>query len=196
MLKNRITTVVSGVVCGLALVSGAVALAPASHASTPASAGKLTASISGLPRNPALVLGGSSLTFTVTVHNGTRQVERSITPVVAIDHCSCEHTPVEMAPLGTLQELSGGKWHTVAYDRIAGGMDYVMVHQVPPFTLRPGASERFTFRVSLLRASAQPIKVYPGSTGIDISVVRLPINWHSQVVLASTNDNVKVLTRK
>lgn len=195
-MLNRIAIAASGVVCGLALAGAAVLTAPASHAS-PATPGKLSVSISGLPRHPALALGGRSLTFVVTVRNGTRQVERGITPVVAMDHCSCVSTPVRMAPLGTLQELNRatGKWHTVTYDRIGGGMDYVMLYQVPPFTLAPGAAASFTFRVSLDRASAQPIKVHAGSMGLDASVVRIPINWNSQVVLASAEDSVAVLTR-
>jgi len=196
-MLRRVVTAVAGVAC-VAAAAGAAA-APASYAAPAASrAGKLTVTISGLHRHPVVALGGAPLTFVVTVRNGTRQVERNITPVVAIDHCGCTHTPVEMAPVGTLRELdrASGKWHTVFYDRVGTGMDYLTVVQQHPFTLGPGRSASFVFRLSFASQKHQPVRVFPGGrSGILVSVVREPVNLSKSPVLASVDDQVAVSVR-
>ena len=196
-MLRRFVTAVAGVVCAAAAAGAAVA--PASHAAPAAAgAGKLTVTISGLPRHSVIALDGAPLRFVVTVRNGTRRVERNITPVVAIDHCNCTHTPVEMAPAGTLQELDrhSGKWHTVFYDRVGSGMDYLVVVQQRPFTLGPGRSASFVFRLSFASQKHQPVRVFPGGrSGILVSVVREPVNLSKFPVLARVDDPVAVSVR-
>lgn len=200
-MSRRIAMAVSGVVCAAALAGGAAVVPSALAASaTPSpgskpSPGQLTVSISGLPKHAAIALGGSPLTFVVTVRNETRQIERNITPVVAIDHCTCESTPVEMAPNGMLRELDNatGKWRPVFYDKVGGGMDYLGVIEQPPFTLKPGATARFTFRLWFAAKSRQLVKVHSGRTGILVSVVHIPLNWNKLRILASTETPVAVI---
>jgi hypothetical protein len=173
------------------LLAGAAAVAaPASFAA--ARTGSVSVKISGLPRHPSLTLGGSAATFTVTVHNGTGQVQRSIAPVVAVDHCSCNHTPVEMGPAGTLQEFSQGKWRTVTYDLEGGGMDYLTVIQQAPVTLAPGATDHFTYRLAFSAESKQMVKLTAGQGGILVQVVREPINWNATYHGILASDDVQV----
>jgi hypothetical protein len=174
MLRRLLT---AGCAAGL-LAGSAAVLAPASFAA-PAKTGSVSVTVTGLPRHPALTLGGPAATFTVTVHNGTGQVQRSIAPVVAIDHCTCSHTPVEMGPAGLLQEFTAGKWRTVQYDLEGTGMDYLAVVQQAPVTLAPGATDRFTYRLAFASTARQPLKLTAGETGILVQVVHEPINWNA-----------------
>ena len=182
---------------GLAIALGALGLlagtAPVSFAE--AHTGAVSVTITGLPRHPSLTLGGSAATLVVTVHNGTGQVQRHIAPVVAIDHCSCSHTPVEMGPAGTLREFTAGKWRTVTYDLEGLGMDYLSVIQQAPVTLAPGASDHFMFRLAFASEAKQPIKLTAGRTGILVQVVREPINWNALYHGILASDDVQVAVR-
>lgn len=134
----------------------------------------LIVTITGLPARPALTLGGPSLTFTVEVTNKTHRAFREITPVVAMEHCTCIDTAAQPAPKGVLQEyaLVTGKWQTVSYDTMGIGLDYLNVVEQPPLTLNPGATLSFTFRVRLRTTAHQPLKVHAGQTGLLVTVVR------------------------
>jgi hypothetical protein len=184
MLRRIVTAL-----CATGLLAGsAAAMAPASFAAP--HTGSLSVTITGLPRHPALVLGGPAATFVVTVHNGTGQVQHDITPVVALDHCTCSASPVEPAPAGTLQERDHWTWRTVPYDIEGTGMDYLDIVQQPTFTLRPGASASFTFRLAF---KAQH-EARQGQSGILVSVVRVPVNLsRGNPVLASDDVPVTVI---
>jgi hypothetical protein len=184
MLRRIVTAL-----CATGLLAGtATAMAPASFAAP--RMGSLSVTITGLPRHPALTLGGPAATFVVTVHNGTGQVQHAITPVVALDHCTCSSSPVEPAPAGTLQERDHWTWRTVFYDTEGTGMDYLNIVQQPPFTLLPGASVSFTFRL----AFKVQHEARRGQSGILVSVVRVPVNLsHGNPILASDNVAVTVI---
>jgi hypothetical protein len=157
--------------------------------------GTLSVTISGLPRHPALTLGGPAVSFTVTIRNGTTKVQRNVAPVVAIDHCTCSHTPVELGPAGTLQEFdqATGKWRTVTYDLEGTGMDYLGIVQQSPVTLAPGASDNFKYRLAFASNTKQPLKLTAGQTGILASLVREPLNWNDgDLILASDDVQVSV----
>jgi len=205
-MSRRLVAAISGVVCAAALAAAAAVPAALAAPGKPAlvkpalgkpALGKLTVSISGLPKHPGIVPGGAPLTFVVIVRNGTRLMARNITPVVAIDHCSCVSTPVELAPNGTLREFDSAirKWRPVFYDRVGTGLDYLLLVQQRPFSLAPGASARFTFRFWLAGRSRQLIKVHSGRTGILVSVVRVPVNLSRSPVLTSTETPVAVIVR-
>jgi len=155
--------------------TSAVTVVPAatSGAATASHAG-LTVSITGLPSRPALSPGGAALEFTVNVKNGTGRTYRDITPVVAIEHCTCLGAAAQPAPAGTLQEysLATGGWRNVSYDRVGTGMSYLKVIEQAPLTLHPGATLSFTFRVRLRVAAHQPIAVHTGQTALLVTVVR------------------------
>jgi hypothetical protein len=82
-------------------------------------------------------------------------------------------------PAGTLAELdpSTGKWHPVAYVTEGTGMDYLLAPTVqqPPFTLAPGATASFAFRLAFAPiADQRPSVVRTGLTSIDVTVVTVP----------------------
>ena len=155
--------------------TSAVTVVPAatSGAATASHAG-LTVSITGLPSRPALAPGGAALEFTVNIKDGTGRTYRDITPVVAIEHCTCLGAAAQSAPAGTLQEyiLATGGWRNVSYDRVGTGMSYLKVIEQAPLTLHPGATLSFTFRVRLRVAAHQPLAVHTGQTGLLVTVVR------------------------
>jgi len=161
---------------GTAPASAATAtVVPASTArASVSSASGVTVSITGMPGQPALAPGGPSLEFTVDIKNGSHRAYRDVTPVVAIDHCTCVSTAMQRAPKGTLQEytLVGGKWRTVHYDTIGTGTAYLNVVEQTPVTLNPGATLSFTFRVRLYGAARQAHAVHAGQTGLLVTVVR------------------------
>lgn len=134
----------------------------------------LTVTVTGLPAKPVLTPGGPALQFTVDIKNGTHRTFREVTPVVAMEHCTCINTAAQPAPKGVLQEyaLATGKWQTVSYDTMGIGLDYLNVVEQPPLTLNPGATLSFTFRVRLRTAAHQPITVHAGETGLLVTVVR------------------------
>ena len=134
----------------------------------------VTVSITGMPSQAALAPGGPSLEFTVDIKNGSHRAYRDVTPVVAIDHCTCVSTTMQRAPEGTLQEytLVGGKWRTVYYNTIGTGTAYLNVVEQAPVTLNPGATLSFTFRVRLYGAARQAHTVHAGQTGLLVTVVR------------------------
>jgi hypothetical protein len=178
---------------GAAMLAAGSGVPAAAMASAPSA--RLAVSVSGLPRHPALTLGGAPLTFTVTVRNRTARVYRHIRPVVAIDHCACSANPIREAPLGWLQEFNPatGKWRTVQYDMIGGGTDFMMVVQQPQFSLAPGQARSFKFRVAFLPQSRQLIRYHSGPTGITVVVV--PDPDPSFKTLASTDVPVWLLVR-
>lgn len=140
--------------------------------STTIRTGRLTVTITGLPANPALALGGAPLQFTVTVSNGTNQTYSDIAPIVALGHCTCNDSPMPVAPNGTLQQLSAaGSWRTFFLDHIGGGTDFLNVLQQEPFTLAPGTSRGFTFRISL---AAGQMGFHAGTTSITVTMIQLP----------------------
>jgi len=168
-----------------AATSGANGSAPTSAATAtvvPASTARasgssvsgVTVSITGMPSQPALAPGGPSLEFTVDIKNGSHRAYHDITPVVAIDHCTCVSTAMQRAPKGALQEytLVGGKWRTVYYNTIGTGTAYLNVVEQAPVTLNPGATLSFTFRVRLYGAARQAHAVHAGQTGLLVTVVR------------------------
>jgi len=169
-------TATSVATTGSAPTSAATAtVVPASTSrSSTSSASGLTVSITGMPSRPVLTPGGAALMFTVDIRNGTRHAYRDITPVVAIEHCTCVSTAMERAPAGTLQEYSlvTGKWRTVYYNTVGTGTDYLNVVEQAPLTLNPGATLSFSFRVRLDAAARQSHVVHAGQTGLLVTVVR------------------------
>jgi hypothetical protein len=169
-------TATSGATTGTAPNSAATAtVVPASTArASVSSVSGVTVSITGMPSQPALAPGGPSLEFTVDIKNGSHRAYRDVTPVVAIDHCTCVSTAMQRAPEGALQEytLVGGKWRTVYYNTIGTGTAYLNVVEQTPVTLNPGATLSFTFRVRLYGAARQAHTVHAGQTGLLVTVVR------------------------
>jgi hypothetical protein len=169
-------TATSVATTGPAPISAATAtVVPVSTSrSSTSSASGLTVSITGMPSRPALAPGGAALTFTVDIRNGTRRAYRDITPVVAIEHCTCVSTAMERAPAGTLQEYTmvSGKWRTVYYNTVGTGTAYLNVVEQAPLTLNPGATLSFTFRVRLYGPARQSHSVHAGQTGLLVTVVR------------------------
>lgn len=139
-----------------------------------ASANGVTVSLTGLSDRPALTPGGSPLEFTVNIRNSSKRKYRDITPVVAIEHCTCVSTALQRAPAGRLQEYSmvTGKWRAVYYDTIGTGKDYLNVVEQSPLTINPGATVSFTFRVAFDAAARQAHAVHAGQTGLLVSVVQ------------------------
>lgn len=147
---------------------------PQSATGATATSKGLTVTITGLPARPALSPGGAPLEFTVEITNRTHRAFREVTPVVAVEHCTCINTADQPAPKGVLQEylLAAEKWQTVSYDTMGIGLDYLNVVEQPPLTLNPGATLSFTFRVRLRTAAHQPLTVHAGETGLLVTVVR------------------------
>ena len=153
----------------------AVSVPSPTAAPAPSGSGALTVSITGLPAQPSLSLGGAPLRFTVNVRNGTSSAYHNITPVVWLDQCSCNSSPVPGAPTGTLQEQdpTTGQWHSVFYDTLGGGMDYLNVTQQPAFSLPSGATAIFTFRVAFGPPQSGS-NFHNGQTAIAVTVETLP----------------------
>jgi hypothetical protein len=149
---------------------------------TPA-VGQLRVSVTGLPAAPSLSPGGAPIQFTVVVSNGTAGTLSGITPIVYLDHCTCVHEPIPLAPDGSLQlRQANGSWKTVVYDSVGGGTDYLSANQVGPQTLRPGANVSFTFRLSFTAKQTAPVSA--GTTSLDVAVVTL--SNHTPISGAST----------
>ena len=167
-------TAATSATSGPAATSTATVMPASTSGSATSSRGGLIVSITGLPSRPALAPGGPALEFTVNIRNGTSRTYRDITPVVAMEHCTCISTATRSAPAGVLQEysLATGEWRTVSYDRVGTGMDYLNVIEQTPLTLHPGATLSFTFRVRLRTATHQPSAVRAGQTGLLVTVVR------------------------
>jgi hypothetical protein len=157
---------------------GTGASGSATAAGTSASgSGALTATISGLPAAPVLAFGGQSAKFTVTLRNGSDSTYRDITPLLSIGHCSCNPSPVSLAPAGSLQELdpSTGNWHPVSYLKEGTGTDFLTGPvQQQPVTLAPGATASFTFRLALAPLSDQSSGERAGQTSVDVTVETVP----------------------
>ena len=201
-MSGHIAVVVSGSVCAACLAlagcaagsstgpaaTGPAATGPAATgpalsspstpaASSPARTGYLTVTISGLPSHPTLAFGGAPLEFTVTLRNATDQSYRDITPLVSIGHSTASTSPARMAPAGTLAELdrASGSWRPVVYDREGTGMDYIMadIVQQPAFTLGPGQSASFRFRIAF-SAGQGPMWLPKGQTPVNVTLIRVP----------------------
>jgi hypothetical protein len=161
----------------VAATATATATAPASTA-TP---GKLTVTVGGgLTGDPTLDWGAQPTQFTVTLRNGSGSTYRNITPLLSIEHCTCNaSSPVSPPPAGTLEELDPetGQWSSVDYDMEGTGMDYQLsaAVQQQPVTLAPGEAETFTFRVAFSPLTGQSTKDSGhGQTGIDVSTIEMP----------------------
>jgi len=145
--------------------------------------GRLTVAISSVAADPALIFGGQPLTFTVTLQNGSGSTYRDISPLVSIGHCSCSTSGAELAPRGTLAELdsSTGNWHPVAYVTEGTGTDFLQVSrpQQPPFTLAPGATASFTFKLAFAPLADQSPTERAGRTSVDVNIVTVPS--HKQI---------------
>jgi hypothetical protein len=149
---------------------------------SPAVSGRLTVAISSVAADPALIFGGQPLTFTITLQNGSGSTYRDISPLVSIGHCSCNPSPVSLAPRGTLAELdsSTGNWHPVAYVTEGTGTDFLLGSpQQPPLTLAPGATASFTFKLAFAPLADQSPTERAGQTSVDVTIVTVPS--HSQI---------------
>ncbi len=145
--------------------------APTGSGTPPAAATTLSVSIGGLT-GTTVAIGGNAIEFTVTVTNSTTHTFRDIAPNVAAGHCTCSDHPLAIAPNGTLAwRQADGTWQPIQYTHEAGGMDYANVQQVPGFTLAPGASRSFTFRMSF--TAAPQVTYHNGQTSIDVTMVGL-----------------------
>jgi hypothetical protein len=143
--------------------------------STPSPSGSLTVSITGLSGTPALGYGAPPLQFGVYVDNGTARTYSGITFALSLAHCdTCYKSPAAMAPDGTMEEEdpATGQWQSVFYDREGSGMDYLYVTR-PGFSLSPGATASFTFRLAFDPLSEQP-GAAAGATAIDVTLEALP----------------------
>jgi hypothetical protein len=124
-----------------------------------------------------LAFGGQSAKFTVTLRNGSASTYRDITPLLSIGHCSCNPSPVSLAPAGSLQELdpSTGNWHPVSYLKEGTGTDFLTGPvQQQPVTLAPSATASFTFRLALAPLSDQSPGERAGQTSVDVTVETVP----------------------
>jgi hypothetical protein len=143
--------------------------------STRSPSGSLTVSITGLSGTPVLSYGGPPLQFGVYIDNGTARTHSDITFALSLAHCdTCYKSPAAMAPNGTMEEQdpATGQWHSIFYDREGTGMDYLNV-TMPGFSLSPGATASFTFRIAFDPLSQQP-GASAGETAIDVTLETLP----------------------
>lgn len=151
--------------------------APPASPSPSAGGGAVTAVVSGLGTHPVLTPGGAAVGFTVTVHNGTGQALKDIQPLVSMGHCSCSSGGAGLMPAGTLQlrNATTDAWQTIPYDAEGTGTDFAYVDQIPGVALAAGASETFSYRVALVKSTAQGSQpVRNGSSTIDVTVQQLP----------------------
>jgi hypothetical protein len=145
--------------------------------------------LTGLPADPSLAVGGAPMIFTLVITNGTAVPYTDFMPIVSIGHCSCIHTPVAMAPDGTLElRQNDGTWMTIPYDREGTGTDYLYVNQVSPVTLLTGQSISFTYRIRI-NASQVPT-VTNGETSLDIVLENMPGNM--PILGASSKTPVRI----
>jgi hypothetical protein len=138
--------------------------------------GALTATITGLSATPVLRYGGPPVEFGVYVGNGTARTYSDITFALSLAHCyTCSTSPAKPAPSGTMQEEDSatGQWQSIFYDTEGTGMDWLQV-TMPGFSLSPGASVSFTFRIAFDPLSQQPENFGPGLTAIDVTLEALP----------------------
>lgn len=160
--------------------AGSPTSTPASAASpTPSRSGVLTVSFSGLAGHPSLSYGGPPVQFTVTLSNGTPSTYRNVTPLVYLGPCTCvTHAMVPTEPQGTMEveDASTGQWHSIFFDHVGGGMDYLLgVQQFSGITLTPGGTVSYTLRMAFNPLSQQGGADFTsGQTSINATVVALP----------------------
>ncbi len=131
----------------------------------------LVVSLGGLSAN-VLTIGGPAVQFTVTVTNPTGYTFRNIAPNVSVGHCTCSDGPVRVAPEGTLQwRRPDGSWQALEYAGAGADPGYVNAVQVPGFTLAPGATASFTYRMAF--PATQQGTYHNGQTSIDVTMVGL-----------------------
>jgi hypothetical protein len=160
----------------------ATSASPSAAVTGASGTGRLTAAISSVAADPALIFGGQPLTFTVRLQNGSGSTYRDISPLVSIGHCSCSTSGAELAPRGTLAELdsSTGTWHPVAYVTEGTGTDFLQgTPQQPPLTVAPGATASFTFKLALAPLADQSPTERAGQTSVDVTIVTVPS--HKQI---------------
>jgi hypothetical protein len=138
--------------------------------------GLVSASVKGLPAS--LAYGAAPAEFTVTVSNGTSVTYTNLGLLVSLHDCTCSSAPVPDAPEGTMQQQNPatGQWTSVYFDIEGGGMDYVDSPVVSGITLRPGATQTYTFRMAFKPLSAQIGMSATGTTGLDVNLEQLPVN--------------------
>ena len=86
--------------------TSAATVVPAPTSAAISGQGGLTVSIIGLSSRTALAPGGPALEFTVDIKNGTSRTYRDVTPVVAIERCTCVSTTRPPAPAGTCRSTA------------------------------------------------------------------------------------------
>lgn len=135
---------------------------------------KLFATITALPPDPTLSVGGDWLQFTATITNGTSSTATQIAPVLSLGHCTCSNPEVGAPPIGQMQTLdpATGTWHDITFDPEGTGADYRYVAQVTATDLAPGASRLVTYRIRI--NAQQPYPIHAGIGTIDVSVVTHP----------------------
>jgi hypothetical protein len=150
------------------------AVTPPSTAQSSAPPPKLFATITGLPQDPTLAVGGGWLQFTATITNGTSTTAAQIAPVFSLGHCACSNPTTAEAPLGQMQALdpATGLWQDIQFDREGTGMDYMGAVQVPATDLAPGETRSVTYRVRI--NAQQPYPIHSGAGSIDVSIVTHP----------------------
>jgi hypothetical protein len=150
------------------------AVTPPSTAPSSPPPPKLFATITGLPQDPTLAVGGGWLQFTATITNGTSNTAAQIAPVLSLGHCACSNPDFGDAPLGQMQSLdpATGTWHDIPFDREGTGMDYIGAVQVPATDLTPGQTRSVTYRVRI--NAQQPYPIHNGAGSIDVSIVTHP----------------------
>jgi hypothetical protein len=182
-----------GTASPVATSAATVAPAATGSRSSKSAATGITVTVSGLPDQPTLAIGGSPLQFTVNITNGTSHSYDDVTPVIAMAHCTCSSSPIGRAPAGTLQEFSfvTGKWRTVDYNTVGSDKAYLNVVEQSPVELNPGSTVSFTFRVKFSAAARQPNQVHAGQAGLLVTVVQHHSSG-SRPVLASVQVAVPV----
>lgn len=139
----------------------------------PATATQLSVTITGPSRRMVMPLGGKEVDFAVTITNPTRHTFSKIKPLVYVGKCTCSENPVRLGPSGTMKvKQPDGSWKPVEYSHPGGGMDYVGADQMPAFTLAPGATVSFTYRIGF--SATQHVRYHDGDLEIGVLMLAMP----------------------
>lgn len=149
---------------------------PATEASAlPATATELSVIITGPTPTTIMTLGGPEADFTVAITNQTERTFSKIVPIVYAGHCTCSDAPVPEAPDGTMKvQQPDGTWKAVFFDHAAGGADYLGPAgqmQTSAFTLAPGATASFSYRIGFNATQQRPY--HNGALNLEVAVVGL-----------------------